>query len=159
MPNRLATALIVIAFAAGCGSDSPAGPGGAGGPANGSLTAQIDGTAWTATTITPLMPALGSGGLAVMAAGNPDAAIGFGWMDQGPGTYTIPEAVGLNANLTLTAGGTWSARNDQGSGTVVVTTRTANRIVGTFQFVMPPAPSSNATGTRTITNGAFDVTF
>jgi hypothetical protein len=159
MLARLVTVLLVLAFVVGCGSDSPAGPGGPGGPANGSMTAQIDGTGWSATVITPAMAASGSGGASVISGGSPAGAIAFAWFDEGPGTYTIPTSIGFNGNMNVASGATWSASHAQGSGTLVVTTRTANRIVGTFQFVMHPAPNSGVTGTRTISSGAFDITF
>jgi hypothetical protein len=90
------------------------------------------------------------------------------------GTYTIALGIaGLTApgtvNLSLTNGngsnaivssttGAWGTAFNGGSGTITVTTLTANRIAGTFSFDAP-AGSGNATGTLQVRNGNFDVTF
>lgn len=154
----LVLCLLVVTVAA-CGSDSPTDPGD-NGPANGSMTALIDGSGWSATIITPALSTLGSGGVSALGGGGPNYAMAFAWLDEGVGTYTVGVSVGANGNInTINGSASWTATSVQGSGTIVVTQRTASRVVGTFQFVMPPAPGSGSTGTRTVTNGQFDVTF
>jgi len=44
-----------------------------------------------------------------------------------------------------------------GSGTI--TELDAEHITGTFSFVAPASPGSTATGTRTVTEGEFDIEF
>lgn len=150
---------VLVAMVAACGSDSPT-DSGENGPANGSMTALIDGAQWSATIITPAMTTQGSGGVSAVGGGNTAYAMAFAWFDQGVGTYEVGVAVGANGNLnTINGSDGWSTTSTQGSGTIVVTQRTATRVVGTFQFVMPPTPGSGSTGTRTITNGQFNVTF
>ena len=54
---------------------------------------------------------------------------------------------------------TWSASSAQGSGSIVVTTLTPTRVVGTFSFVLQPDVATGASGTRTVTEGRFDLTY
>ena len=42
-------------------------------------------------------------------------------------------------------------------GSVTITSLTATRIAGTFNFVAPPSLGSGAPGVKTVTNGSFDV--
>jgi hypothetical protein len=82
----------------------------------------------------------------------------------GPGTYP------LGVNYISTAGGlgivfapqgssfgTWSTNLSGSAGSVTVTSLTNSRIAGTFQFTAPPQNFSSTTGTRVVTNGAFDM--
>jgi hypothetical protein len=149
----LAFLLVSIASIAGCSSDGPTEPGGQNGPANGSMTARIDGNAWTATIVTPGI----TGGISAIGGSDGSRTMAFAWAEGGPGTYQIGSSIGLNANLTI-AGGTWVASAVTGSGTLTVATRTQNRITGTFNFTMNPG-SGAASGTRAVTQGAFDITF
>ena len=156
--KRLSALVLTTLLAVGCGSDSPTGLGN-GGPANGSLTFNVDGSAWSATIITPAITSLASG-VSAIGAGNTQNTIAFAWLDQGVGTYMIGSGSAMNASLTSIGGSqSWVANSQAGSGTMVVTQRTDSRIVGTFQFQLAAGQGSGATGTRTITNGAFDITF
>lgn len=149
---------LVITVCAGCGgTDSPTGPNG---PNNGSFSAQIDGTSWSATTIIPGMVTT-AGGVSAIGTGSLTFSIAFAWIDQlTTGTWTIGAggpSVGFNANMSQ-GGQTWSAGAVGGSGTLTITTRTASRVVGTFSFTM--VPSGGGSGpSRQVTNGQFDVTF
>ncbi len=150
-------ALLFLLLVAGCGSDGPTGPRGPDDPANGSMTARIDGSDWRATFISPVIT---DGISAIGAVGGGTGGtrtIGFAWLDEGVGTYQIGVSIGFNGNLTIGTG-TWVANAGERSGTLVVTTRTADRIAGTFTFTMHPG-SANATGTKSVTQGAFNITF
>lgn len=155
------TLVILLLLNTACGSDGPAGPGGPGGPNNGTFSARIDNTNWSASMIMPAVTAI-SGGASAIGAGSQTFTVAFAWQDQqGTGTWTIGgggNSVGFNASLTS---GTqqWVASVIGGSGTLTITTRTANRVAGTFSFTMVPVPGTSTTGTRNITNGQFDVTF
>ncbi len=151
-PARL-IALFLLFLVTGCGSDGPTGPQGPRDPANGSMTARIDGADWRATFITPGI----NTGLSAIGGSDGTRTMAFAWLDEGVGTYQIGTSIGFNGNLTI-GGGMWVAGAGHGSGTLVVTTRTANRIVGTFTFSMLPETGS-ATGTKSITQGAFNITF
>ena len=86
----------------------------------------------------------------------------FRWPPRRPGTGTFPIGpfpITNGANGLLTIGGSqlWAANAIQGSGTITVTTLSATGASGTFSFnLVADAP---ATGTKTITNGAFNITF
>jgi hypothetical protein len=157
MTRRFGLLAILITLAAGCGSDDPAGPGGPGGNnlANGSFSARIDGAAFEPTAAA----VVASSGLISIGAGNPSGqTLGFAWLDEGTGTYAIG-ATSATVGTHTFSGNTWSASSAQGSGSIVVTTTTANRVAGTFSFVLEADAGSGATGTRTITEGSFDLTF
>jgi len=156
------TLAVAIALLSACGgggdpvSPDPS-PGPGPGPTNGSMTARIDGNSWSALSIQAISTASSSNIISIGAA-NLQAAFGFAWIDNGPGTYTIGQAVGFNATLTVSAAN-YTAAGSLGSGTLTVTTRTAERVAGTFSFTMVPSAGSSGTGTRNVTNGVFDVRF
>jgi hypothetical protein len=119
------------------------------------MTATVDGNAWSAIQIQGV-----NSGTLVSIAGS-DAAllsIGFAFQDLGPGTYPIGLGQITRATVTQSSSTVWSATSGLGSGSVTLTTTTNNRAIGTFEFV---AELSQGTGdaTRTITSGAFDVTY
>jgi len=99
----------------------------------------------------------GAGSLYSLGGGNAAGqTVGFAWVDAGAGTYPIGGAT--IASYTH-MGQTWSASSSQGSGSIVVTTSTASRVAGTFSFALQADGASGATGTRTVTEGSFDLTY
>lgn len=149
--------LALMAVAA-CGSD-------ASGPSQGTLTngtfrATVDGTQFRAVAATVLTTPVGNGGTIIaIGAGQADnTAMGFAWIDQGPGAYPLGTSVGANASYSQAGAGWAGPVAAGGTGTITVTTRTANRVAGTFSFVLPPI-SGSASGNKVITNGSFDLTF
>ncbi len=155
-------AALVFGLAAACGGDGPSGPSGPDGNtlANGSFSARVDGASFNAVAATIVASSAGQAGtiLAIGAGTSAGNSLGFAWIDSGTGTYAINQAVAANATYTE-AGRSWSAQfGNQGSGSIVVTTRTATRVAGTFSFVMVPV-GGGASGNKTITQGAFDLTF
>jgi hypothetical protein len=62
-----------------------------------------------------------------------------------------------NGNVTTTAGNSWIASWDKGSGTITVTSMTSDRIVGTFEFSAPLSIGSGPPATMFVTSGAFDL--
>ena len=158
-------AMIAVLGCGGSGDDdddgNPTGPP-AGGATNGSVTAQINGTSWSATgTITvsrqpPSFIGLGATGFAGNAAYS--LVIGIG-NATGPGSHNLNlQAGGDGSSLIVgsTTLGYGSAFNG-GSGTITITSLTSNRIIGTFSGTLPP--SSGSAAALVITNGAFNVTF
>jgi hypothetical protein len=136
---------------AACGSNEPTGPAPL---ANGTYRAKINGVEFNALSAAVVG---GAGGLYSLGGGNAAGqTIGFAWIDAGTGTYPIGGAtIGSHTHM----GQTWSASSAQGSGTIVITTTSATRVAGTFEFVLQPDAASGATGTRTVTEGSFDLTY
>jgi hypothetical protein len=154
---RLLRVVLVLALAACGGGDGPTNPF-ADGVTN--FTAKIDGVAWNAE-FAPV-------------ASNPQAGMYVisGIRTQGS-AYTIvlnlnnitgTGAFPLGVNLTAFGGYAllsdasvgWSTPLDGASGEVVITTLTATRIVGTFEFVAEPVVGTGVT--REVTDGQFDIT-
>jgi hypothetical protein len=77
---------------------------------------------------------------------------------SGPGTYPLgvgPLVPGGFGQVSNAAGG-WVTPQSGEAGSITITTLTSSRITGTFNFVAT-ALTGTATGTRTITNGSFDL--
>lgn len=156
----LVAGLTVLALAA-CGGDGD-GPGGPSG--SGTLTARVDGSTWTATS--GILALRVNNFVSFTGSVGANTSITIAFPDEGPGTYSIPAAVGLNFNYGVFSNGhLWQALamgtqlGGVGSGSVTVTTLNSERVAGTFEFTAPAAQSSGATGTRVVTNGAFNIRF
>lgn len=143
--------LAVIVIATGCGGDdNPTNT-----TANGSVSAKVNGSAWSATTVqaTYQSSVLGIGGSQISGAENKQ--INISGLVAGPGTYQL----GLISpiNISYTEG---SAANVKiftaKSGTLKVDQISASGAKGSFSV---EAQDQAATGTRSITEGAFDVKF
>lgn len=164
-PVPALTALLVA-----CGGGSSTGPVNTGA---GDFTASIDGAAWSSTQtqvsgggsganqVPGLITIIGT--QVVSATSYTTLTLSLGYI-AGPGTYPL----GVNAGTTAGGSGlvyapqggtfgTWSTNFTGSAGSVTVTSLTATRIAGTFQFTAPPQSFSQTTGTRVVTNGAFDV--
>lgn len=151
----LAAALLFVALASACGkSSSSTGPGNTT-LTNGSFTAKVDGANFNAiSAVVSVSGTIASVG-ATNAAGQ---TIGFAWMGPGPGTYTISQIAPHNGIYVAGQAG-WVASVVGGSGTITITTQTANRVAGTFSFTMIPSQGTTASGNKNITQGTFDLTF
>ena len=153
---RLAAALggLLLLAACGGGSSSPMGPGVTAG-----VSADIDGVHWTAVAASVIRNQ--NNIVAIGAADASGMGIGMAFLDQGTGTYDIAQQQGVtNFSVSLSGGQSWAASGLQGTGTLQITTLTANHIVGTFSFTAPgfsgtPVPTT----TKVITNGKIDVTY
>jgi hypothetical protein len=169
MRSLKSLALIVAVATLGCGG----GDGGSnnngnpttpppGGATNGTFTAVVNGAAWSATgqvTVTRLqnnfIGVAGSG-----FAGSTAYAFVVGIANAtGPGSHTLALGAGGDGSSVIVGGTTigWGTAIQGGSGTITVTSLTANRIAGTFNGIL--VPSSGSGGNLTVTNGAFDITF
>lgn len=151
MHNRTATFFMALLVAAGCGSDDPAGLD----TGAGNMSARIDGEAWSSAME---QVAFSANVIAVAGSDAAGRALGMAWVDEGAGTYTIEPGEVANANYSA-GSALWIANAHQGIGTVVVTTRSPGRVTGTFTFTLEPVPNTAATGTRSVTQGVFDVTY
>jgi hypothetical protein len=134
-------------------------PGGNG--ATGSISAQINGVSWVAvcvkaaTFFNGIVSFVGSDSVTNFASAQ---VIAVATQASGPGTFPISLSDGANGLLTI--GGTQIWKADAvlgGSGTITLTTLTATGTSGAFSFNLLAVPP--ATGTKTITHGAFNITF
>jgi len=154
----LLLALLTLALAS-CGDDkSPTGTGGGGGGDGGgtnTMAATVDGEAWTAVTAN----AFNQSGIVVVGSSNlgGELGIGFGFVDSGARTYSIGLNEVTNFNITGLTGNAWSARGVLGSGTLTVTTLSATRLAGSFEFTAPLSVGTGPPATRVVTNGVFDL--
>jgi hypothetical protein len=151
-PAAFALAALLVV---GCGDDGGTGPDGD----DNSMSATIAGTAW-------------SGTLAVQAsrAGNVFSLSGTNGTYQvqitipnvtAAGTYNVGTGnLGIAQVIQVTAGfSAWTSALVGGTGTVTITSLTAEGASGTFSFNGIASPGTPATGTRAVTNGAFNVSF
>ena len=147
------------------GSNPPPGSGTAtcnapGNTATGSMSATINGTAWRAlcvgvSTLAPGVISIGGGEPTTATTG---MTLGFA-TNRAIGTTNVGVLSGTNALLTVGGNALWQAALSNGSGTVTISTLTATSASGTFSFVMTAQAGTVATGTRTVTGGAFSVNF
>jgi hypothetical protein len=146
---------LAIAGLAACGSTTQPR-----GPSNGTMTALIDGSSWAASNIAATYP---GGILAIAGTDTQGRSIGFAvGPTTTPGTYPVAVTSAVNASLNIIVGSTaqaWQAVQTSGAGSVTLTAISANRATGTFQFTVVPVAGTGAAGTRSITQGAFDVTY
>jgi len=168
---RVVVFILMFALAgAGCGSMTPSGAlahSCGGGNASGTMTANISGTNFTATcllTITSTAGIVSVGATNVSANNKTDFIdITFAINTTTTGTFSFVGSTSSpnvnNAAVSISGSHFWNAgATDTGSsGTVTLTTLTATRVAGTFSFTMVAGPGG--TGTKTVTNGKFDITF
>jgi len=150
---------ITLALAAGCGKDDgPSGPGGGGGSS--AMSATIDGSSW-ASAATPGAAHAVRGGAFIAVAGSSQSlrVVAFTIPNvMEPGTHELVPP--LNAQVQDNIGDAmWMTGTSGATGTVTVTSISAERITGTFSFTATAVPGTAATGTLVVTNGKFDVRF
>jgi hypothetical protein len=151
----------------GSGSGSGSGPGGTGGtggsggtPNRGTVTAFIDGVAYTGIVNSANFNQSGNVNL---ASNNSALTLSINFAARGAvGTTTINPTSTTVLNVITTTGttviGSWSASGLGGSGTLTIATLTSSGMSGTFSFTAVPA-SAGTTGTKTVTDGTFTATF
>jgi hypothetical protein len=155
-------AAVAIGIVACGGSTAPATVAGGGG----SFSASIDGTAWTADAATAEARHAQPGkyvlsGTKITGASSLGLEIDL-YNISGPGTYPlgVGDKVfgGVGWVLTAQPPTYWLTPNDGASGTVTITGLTATRIAGSFSYTAPAYTIvGNATGTRLVTGGSFDL--
>ncbi len=169
MKQVLGRALVVFGLlVVGCGGGdgSPTGTGnGGGGGGTSPMSATIDGVKWTASKSAVQV----SGNATPTAQGTitisgVNTSTGFGLTISlsyvsAAGTYPLGVNIGTNAGGVATVTESpnfWNTPLNGGAGTVVITTRTATRIAGTFEFTAAPIVGGGANAV--VTEGKFDVT-
>jgi hypothetical protein len=167
MPRAPLSAISILAAAllvARCGASttSPSSPGSCGtvSTAHGTISAQLDGAAWSGT-VTAIINANHIVSIAGSDGCSPASVITFALLPGTfqPATFNLSDASGLNSILSIGPINLWVANITGGTGKVTFTTLTTAAAIGTFQFSYVAAATSGASGTHTVTNGVFNVTF
>ncbi len=147
-----------LLFAAACGGKDSSSITGSNNSGTGSLSATIDGKAWASPA-----PSAVYQGTILSVAGldlGLTASVSFATAGvSGTGTYSLSYGNQLAGSGIIVEGGKgWTSGMQGGTGTLTLTTFTANHVVGTFSFT-GVASTGGATGTVQVTNGKFDITF
>jgi Family of unknown function (DUF6252) len=147
--------MLAIACSSGSSSTGPSG-----GSAN--LSATIDGASFLGTVQAKATRTV-SGGDTIITVGGANTGeaiiIGMAFSDSGARTYFIG-GFGEPANALINEGSaTWASNIAGGTGSITVDTISATRVTGTFQFDAVPVSGSGASGTQTVTNGKFALSF
>lgn len=130
----------------------------------GSMSATVDGVRWEAVVISAA--AIQGGVLRVAGQDHtkaPFVALGIA-VPPKVGTYSVNTATGASVAGSLVQADAgrpvrqWNADGGAGSGTVTLTALTTTRASGTFSFTLVHMVTAS-TGTKTIANGKFDITF
>jgi hypothetical protein len=145
---------LLSAAVLGCGSGDSTDPDDELAP--GTIVARIDGVDWITTTAFTIHA---NGRLVASGNGTDNVALGFGVTAQAPGTYTTGgngDASGLLSDANNTV---WESTGPGGSGTITITSFSANEVTGTFSFNAVRTVGSSSPATRVVTNGRFRVRF
>jgi hypothetical protein len=148
--------VIALLFAGACGGGSSKITG-TNNSASGPMSATIDGQAWAS----PVPQAVYKGNILSVAGIDLGitAAVSFASAVSGTGTYSLSYGNQLAGSGGVSKGGKgWTSGLQGGTGTLTLTTLTANHVAGTFAFDAVAA-SGGATGTVHVTDGKFDITF
>jgi hypothetical protein len=152
-PTRFVFSLCLLSLVA-CGSDSTS-PGS--NNCSGPLSASVNGATWCS-----LAPTARYTSSIVAIAGIDNSltgSIAIGFAATAPGTYSLTFGNNNGGVATYTKNGQgWGSGVAGGSGSVTLTTLTANHVVGTFSFNAAPS-NGGATGIVQVTNGQFNITF
>jgi hypothetical protein len=171
MRPKLGQVLWLIAFltAASCGSSNnsptaPTTPLPTPNLPNGGMTAQIDGAAWVATTSIITNAGTTAFGLDGSSVSTQGSGIIISFVVNGTTvapiqagqTYSmaLPNSANLISVTTASPGGQSSQIWTASSGTVAISSYTTSSATGTFSFT-----ATGTSGTRTVSSGAFNVTF
>ena len=152
--RNLSSTLAVMALVTLCACDhDTTGPAT---PNNGSMSALIDGAAWSAVSIEidSLAPSsiviLGSKATETLGISIP--------VDQGPGTQTVGSTTPVFAGLVSRSQSWLASRTQGGSGSITLTAVEPGHIVGTFQFTMA-AHDGASPAERRVSSGQFDLRY
>jgi Family of unknown function (DUF6252) len=147
----VATLLVSVSCSSGSGSPNPDGGGGGGR----TLSADVDGTAFSATLLATATVVGGEVGIIGSDSSGKEIAIAV--VTTTVGTFPIPGSTGASIEYT-DQGATWeSSESTGGTGTLTITSFTSTEIAGTFSGML--APQGSTTGTATLTNGLFDLLY
>ncbi len=128
----------------------------------GSMSAKIDGGSWNSVSISTATYSNGTLSFGGVDNITSPRVLAIAVRAGEAGTFRIGQSASdANANALLTIGGSvWQAVSVAGgSGTIVITSLTTTGASGTFSFTLNAVPQTSATGTKTVTDGTFNVTF
>ncbi len=141
-----------------CSSDDS--PTDVGGDPSGTFTAMVDGQTWTGE-IQALRTGYNGFVFGVVGLdGGIEIALSVDTSDpdnQAPGTVDL--TTGSTGAQISEGGDIWYAVGQGGSGTLTLNSLDTNGASGTFSFVAGPVANSAPEGTRSISNGSFNLTF
>ena len=142
-------ALAATVLAGGCSDDET------GNNNDNSLSATIDGTAFTATTVQGTY----SSNLLAFSGLNGTTSVTFA-VPNVTATGTFQLGVG-QAGIAQVNVGTqnWTTALTGGTGSLTVTALSSSEATGTFTFSAPATTSTGATGTKAVTSGSFTIHF
>jgi hypothetical protein len=144
--------MLIVAAACGGGSSNPTSPPGSGGA--GTMTAQVNGSAWTATITKRAFASKGL--ITVQGQDAANRIITIVVRASSPGTYSLAQGNGIGHNALYTvAPNSWGTALLGGTGTFTITSFTSTQVTGTFSFTAV----SNVSGTAPVqvTSGQFDL--
>jgi hypothetical protein len=154
MLRRFSWLAMALLTSTACGGSSSTGPTKTTTNGAKSMSAKIDGAAWSATTVGGGV----TGGIEILVGTNGTQSVSISFVPTA-GTQTMTPTGIVIGQVTI-GSQTWQASGAAGSsGSVTVTTATATHLVGTFTFTAPVLGGSGSPATRQVTAGTFDVTF
>jgi Family of unknown function (DUF6252) len=127
---------------------------------NSTMTATVDARAWSATT--SIIGSYSNGALSITGVSNDGVKITISALPTGPGDYVTEGVGGAGLSFLLAEQPppqTWQAYALFGSGTLHLSVLSSTRAAGTFTFTALATIDTGASGTKVVTNGAFDVNF
>jgi hypothetical protein len=152
--RNLSSTLAVTALVALCACDHDTT-----GPAkrnNGSMSAVIDGVAWTAVSIATDSAAPSS--IIIQGSNATQRLVIAIPVDQGPGTQTVGSTTPVFAGLVMGSQSWLASRTQGGSGSITLTTVGPGHIVGTFEFTLAEHDGASP-AERRVRSGKFDVKY
>ena len=152
--RNLSSALAVMSLVTLCACDHDTT-----GPAkrnNGSMSAVIDGVAWTAVSIATDSAAPSS--IIVQGSNATQTLVVAIPVDQGPGTQIVGSTTPVFAGLVIGSQSWLASRTQGGAGSITLTTVVPGHIVGTFEFTLAKHDGASP-AERQVSSGIFDVKY
>jgi len=125
-------------------------------PNNGSISAVIDGAAWSAVSIA--IDSLAPSSIVIWGSNASEKIAIAIPVDQGPGTQTVGSTTPVFAGLVSGSQSWLASRTQGGSGSITLTAVVPGHIVGTFQFTLA-AHDGASPAERRVSSGQFDVRY
>ena len=152
--RNLSSTLAVMALVTLCACDhDTTGPAK---PNNGSMSAVIDGAAWTAVSIATDSAAPSS--IIIQGSNATQTLVIAIPVDQGPGTQTVGSTTPVFAGVVMGSRSWLASRTQGGAGSITLTTVAAGHVVGTFEFTLAEHDGASP-AERQVSSGKFDVKY